>query len=155
MSRTVRPCTRVRQPRVRATPARGLRRGRCQQIDRIDPHALGQPLERAQREIAFTSFDAAHVRAVHAEGIREFFLADATRFAIGPDVDAGDALKVTFHASTIIARYLKVYIPMSSIDSEGTSAFAPRGPGFPRSFPPLLARSRVVPRVVSDVAART
>lgn len=74
---------------------------RSQQVDGIDSYAARQPFERAEGEVALTALYAAHVGAMHADAIRELLLAQPSLAAEGADVLAGDALKVTFHVTTI------------------------------------------------------
>jgi hypothetical protein len=48
----------------------------------------GNPLEAAQREVALTSFDPAHVRPVYAHDLRKGFLAEIMRLPVSPEISA-------------------------------------------------------------------
>lgn len=92
-----------------------LGRVRLQQIEGINADLVGDALQALEGEVAFATFDAAHVGAVVTEDVGEGFLAEATGLAVGPEVAAQGALQVSLHGCNITKCYLTVYRLMSSV----------------------------------------
>lgn len=65
-----------------------------QQLPHLHPHRLGQSFQALEGEVAFASFQAAHVGAVDAELVGEGFLGEAFGKAVGPEVAPYGALEI-------------------------------------------------------------
>lgn len=68
-----------------------------QQVQRIDSDRRRQPLDGTECEIAFAAFDAAHVRTVYPDDVREVLLAEAALFTVAAQVATKGLLQVAFH----------------------------------------------------------
>ncbi len=126
------------QPRPGRLPAPPLGLPRPQELQRVQVDPSGEPLDALERQVALPALDAAHVRAVDTEDIGEGLLAEAAGLPVGPQVQADDALQVSFGHGLNLARcYLTVYRLISSVR-------VPMGRSLPRaamrcaasSFPP-------------------
>lgn len=75
------------------------RRGRSalQEIQRVDADAVCDALEAAESQVALAALHAAHVRAMHAEDVREGLLAETERLAVPAQVAPDSPLQISFH----------------------------------------------------------
>jgi hypothetical protein len=89
--------------------------GLVEQGTRVNRKHARDTFEASERQVALAALEPAHVRTVDPDDIGECFLAQPAGFAISPEVAADDALKIPFHRATVTARYLTVYILISSV----------------------------------------
>jgi len=71
--------------------------GRKDRYARIDVEKVGNPLQRAQRQVPFAALDTAHVRAVDAHVVGEGFLAVAAFQTVAAQIAPDDPLQLAFH----------------------------------------------------------
>ena len=69
----------------------------AKQVTRIDCDRRGQALERAQRQVALTAFQAAHVGAMDANEVRESFLTQTALLTVPPEIPADSPLQIALH----------------------------------------------------------
>lgn len=75
----------------------GRRSPVSQQFQHRHADLLCDALDGLQGEVAFATFDAAHVRPMEADDVGEGFLAQATLPPVGGQVAAERRLQLTFH----------------------------------------------------------
>ena len=66
-----------------------------QEPQSLHPNLLRHPFQALEGEVAFTSFDTAHVGAVDAKNVCEGFLAQASLQPVGTQVPAHRLLEIT------------------------------------------------------------
>ena len=66
-----------------------------QECQSLHPNLLGHLLQALEGEVAFSSFDTAHVGAVDAKNVCEGFLAQASLQPVGTQVPAHRLLEIT------------------------------------------------------------
>ena len=68
---------------------------RRQQVEWVETDCFGVAFDGGQGEVAFAAFDAADVGAVHTDQLGESFLGEPFGLAVGAEILADDALKVS------------------------------------------------------------
>ncbi len=68
-----------------------------QEVKRRNPQLSSQTFQASERQVALTTFDAAHVGAMHPQYVSHGLLAEPTLLAVGPQVPAQGSLQVAFH----------------------------------------------------------
>jgi hypothetical protein len=68
-----------------------------QQAQRVYLQCVGEPLKGSQTHVALTSFERAHVCAVHAEHHGQLLLAQPAGVPDGPQVPTQPRLQVSVH----------------------------------------------------------
>ena len=74
--------------------------------ERVDVESLRDSFDGLQREVAFSSFDPAHVGAVDLQHVGKGFLAEALLEAAGSQAPAQAPLQLSFHRATIASLLL-------------------------------------------------
>jgi hypothetical protein len=77
-----------------------------QQIGRRDTKSFSEALHRPQGDVAFASFETAHVGAMYTDEIREGFLAHAVRNSVRAQVYAEHPLQIALHQGNDVADLL-------------------------------------------------
>lgn len=72
---------------------------RLQKFKRVDTDPGGDPLKRAQREVALAALQTAPVRPVHTYGVREGLLGLPSGLAQPAQVDPEPSLQLAVHVS--------------------------------------------------------
>ena len=68
---------------------------RRQQVEWVEADCFGVAFDGGQGEVALAAFDAADVGAVHANQLGESFLGEPFGLAVGAEILADDALKIS------------------------------------------------------------
>lgn len=68
---------------------------RRQQVEWVEADCFGVAFDGGQGEVALAAFDAADVGAVHADQLGESFLGEPFGLAVGAEILADDALKIS------------------------------------------------------------
>lgn len=91
------PTAQTAKPTVGSHGTQDARRQhlRRQQVERVEADCFGVAFDGGQGEVALAAFDAADVGAVHADQLGESFLGEPFGLAVGAEILADDALKIS------------------------------------------------------------